>query len=138
MIIRLIEPIEEQEDVKEYAITKDEFLIGRGTECDLRLNESDVSRQHCQLKISNNEITLVDLGSSNGTIVNGERIRDSVALHHADVVKIGVRVFLVQIGDQRVSDLQQIVDLDANASTLQGFDRDSPGPGKPMRQPRGL
>jgi hypothetical protein len=48
-------------------------LLGRGTDCDLRLVDTGVSRHHAQIRVENGQVVLVDLGSTNGTLVNGQR-----------------------------------------------------------------
>ena len=48
---------------------------GRGTDCDLRLVDPGVSRHHAELRVENDQVVLVDLGSTNGTFVNGQPVR---------------------------------------------------------------
>jgi len=50
-------------------------LLGRGTDCDLRLVDPGVSRHHAELRIENDQVVLVDRGSTNGTFVNGQPVR---------------------------------------------------------------
>src|ERR1043165_3172452 len=50
------------------------LLIGRAEEADLRLGGNSVSRQHALIRVSAGELTIEDLGSSNGTIVRGVRL----------------------------------------------------------------
>ncbi len=66
-----------------------EFLIGRGPECDIRPNSDLVSRQHCPLQIREQDVVLRDLGSRNGTLVNGRRVIGEVPLNAGDSVQIG-------------------------------------------------
>ena len=56
---------------KEIPLRTPKFLIGRGTECHLRPNSELISRHHCLLIIGESGVTLRDLGSTNGTLVNG-------------------------------------------------------------------
>lgn len=49
--------------------------LGRGTDCDLRLDDTGVSRRHAEVRLDAGGATVTDLGSTNGTTVNGERIR---------------------------------------------------------------
>ncbi|HEX4834211.1 MAG TPA: DUF3662 and FHA domain-containing protein [Trebonia sp.] len=50
-------------------------LLGRGTDCDLRLVDTGVSRHHAELRVEDRQVVLVDLGSTNGTLVNGQPVR---------------------------------------------------------------
>lgn len=54
------------------------ILIGRDNSCDVVLSDNHVSRQHASLELKNNEITLIDLSSTNGTWVEGKRITKAV------------------------------------------------------------
>src|SRR5262249_14810060 len=51
-----------------------EFIIGRGSECHIRTSSVWVSRQHCSLRVARNAAQIRDLGSTNGTLVNGVRL----------------------------------------------------------------
>lgn len=53
-------------------------LLGRGTDCDLRMVDPGVSRHHCELRVEDARVVLVDLGSTNGTLVNGQPMRHVV------------------------------------------------------------
>jgi pSer/pThr/pTyr-binding forkhead associated (FHA) protein len=74
---------------QEISISAAKFLIGRGPECHLRPNSELVSRHHCMLVADGNGVTLRDLGSTNGTLVNGQRISGAVAVCHKDLIQIG-------------------------------------------------
>ena len=58
-----------------YVLTTPVTLLGRGTDCDLRLVDPGVSRHHAELRVEDGEVVLVDLGSTNGTFVNGQPVR---------------------------------------------------------------
>ena len=96
-----------------------ECVVGRGPKCDLRLPTDlmhrDVSRQHCVVEVDPPEVHIRDLGSLNGTFVNGENIgqRQSeepkktekdqlpnpVELHDGDEIQIGHTVLRVRIDE---------------------------------------
>jgi hypothetical protein len=58
-----------------YELTTPVTLLGRGTDCDLRLVDPGVSRHHAELRLEDGEVVLLDLGSTNGTFVNGQPVR---------------------------------------------------------------
>ena len=58
-----------------YELTSPITILGRGTDCDLRLVDAGVSRHHAELRVEDGEVVLVDLGSTNGTFVNGQPVR---------------------------------------------------------------
>lgn len=99
MNAKLIEPGSELEPATEYPLKGEEFLIGRGNDCDLRVRDSDVSRHHCMIRNRGNEVTLIDLGSSNGTFVNGHRVISQSTLKGGDEIRIGKGRFFVDFGD---------------------------------------
>jgi soluble lytic murein transglycosylase-like protein len=65
------------------------FTVGRGKECDIQLQENAVSRSHFRVEWSGTEWCIKDLGSSNGTFINGQRIQESVLLL-SSVIELGV------------------------------------------------
>lgn len=81
---------------REIALPKLPISVGRGEECRVRIPLASVSRKHCELKIEDDELVIQDLKSSNGTFVNGERIR-SRELAPGDLVAVGPLVFVVKI-----------------------------------------
>ncbi len=58
-----------------FELTGPVTMLGRGTDCDLRLVDPGVSRHHAELRVEDDEVVLVDLGSTNGTFVNGQPVR---------------------------------------------------------------
>jgi len=63
-------------------------IIGRGTDSDLQLLDQGVSRRHADVHIIDGQATVYDLGSTNGTSVNGHTVR-SQQLQHGDVIRVG-------------------------------------------------
>ena len=75
-----------------------EHAVAQGTTigregCDITLGDPDVSRRHAEIQISNGDILISDLGSTNGTFVNGERIDQPRSLRDGDEVRIGAVVW---------------------------------------------
>jgi pSer/pThr/pTyr-binding forkhead associated (FHA) protein len=100
MTPKLIEPAVGLGRTREVSIAKEEFLVGRGPDCDLRVNDEDISRHHCLIRVRSQEATLSDLGSSNGTFVNGKRVLSQVVLTSGDEIRVGKCCFLVDLGDR--------------------------------------
>ncbi len=74
-------------------------VIGRRKDCDLRIPLMPVSRRHCQLILNNETLKIRDLGSRNGTFLNGQRIEEASA-KAGDNITIGPLTFAVQINGQ--------------------------------------
>jgi predicted component of type VI protein secretion system len=83
---------------QQWTISVDEFVIGRGGECDLVLPERQVSREHIKILRENGRFILQDLGSKNGTHLNGMRVTGRVPLQDGDEIQIALCVKLVFIG----------------------------------------
>jgi pSer/pThr/pTyr-binding forkhead associated (FHA) protein len=62
--------------------------IGRSSDCDVRVDDANVSRRHAEVRRIGDGYSLVDLGSTNGTEVNGQRIQET-ALMNGDVISVG-------------------------------------------------
>jgi pSer/pThr/pTyr-binding forkhead associated (FHA) protein len=77
-------------------ISKDLTLVGRKEDCDLRLNHKSVSKMHCLIVKTDGLLLLRDLGSTNGTRVNGQRVRRAVLLPNdkLSIARFKFRVFL--------------------------------------------
>ena len=73
---------------------KDMILVGRNEECELRLDHKSISKLHCILVKTDGLILVRDLGSTNGTRVNGQRVRRAALLpnDHFSVANFKYRV----------------------------------------------
>ncbi|MEM1190509.1 MAG: FHA domain-containing protein [Pseudomonadota bacterium] len=71
------------------------LVLGRSLDCDLAVVTPQVSRQHAKLMIDNGQLFVEDLGSSNGTIINGQKVSGRVALNHDDEMRLHDIVFRV-------------------------------------------
>jgi pSer/pThr/pTyr-binding forkhead associated (FHA) protein len=97
--VRLLERDAQMQLVREVVIGQEEFLIGRGADCDLRLRDEAASRHHCLLRFSDRGADVCDMQSSNGTYVNGQRVISQQELHTGDVLRVGSATFLIDLGD---------------------------------------
>ncbi len=73
------------------------FIIGRHPECQLRPAGRTVSQHHCALRKRGDKLFVQDLGSANGTFVNGQRVTPERELHNEDALRVGGLTFLVWI-----------------------------------------
>ena len=118
MKVRLIERASAPERTREIAVNQENFLIGRGHDCDLRLNETTISRHHCIIRVGADEATVMDLGSSNGTYLNGQRVRSQATLHSGDELLVGACKFVVIFGDEAWADPNKTLDENSMGATL--------------------
>jgi len=81
---------------REVPLKRQRTVVGRKPECNIRVPVSSVSREHCEILLDGDKLTIRDLGSSNGTYVNGQRVQDS-PLAAGDLVGIGPAVFVLKI-----------------------------------------
>ncbi len=75
-------------DGRQFAVAIGSTVIGRGEGAQVRLADVGISRQHARLDYDGSRMVLTDLGSTNGTTVNGNRIT-AAALQHGDVIQLG-------------------------------------------------
>lgn len=81
-----------------WTIDSDVFTIGRGGDCELVLPERQVSRYHVKIHFDNGRYILEDLGSKNGTHLNGTQIQGTSPLQDGDEIQIALAVKLVFVG----------------------------------------
>ena len=80
-----------------------EFMFGRGPECDVRPNSDLVSRQHCMLQITQSGALIRDLGSRNGTLVNGNLVIGEQVIGHGDTLQVGPLVLEVLLDAEPIN-----------------------------------
>jgi anti-anti-sigma factor len=90
---------------KSIAVTGPQFVIGRDASCQLRPRSEAISRKHAALEWREGRWVLSDLGSTNGTALNGRLLRSkSAEVHHGDLIRIGPVAFTLAI-DQPQADV---------------------------------
>ncbi len=72
-----------------HELTEEVTVLGRLPECGLQLDSNMVSRRHAKVVQQGDRVTIEDLGSGNGTFVNGKRVEEPVLLKHGDRLKLG-------------------------------------------------
>jgi pSer/pThr/pTyr-binding forkhead associated (FHA) protein len=84
---------------KTFSLPSNVTVIGRRRDCDLRIPLVHVSRRHCQISSNKDTLKVRDLGSRNGTYLNGKRIKEAT-IQPGDYLTIGPLTFLLQINGQ--------------------------------------
>jgi len=78
-----------------YSLEGDQVVIGRDSTNGVAINDAEVSRKHARLTFQGGKYVLEDLGSTNGTFVNGQRLAGPVVLKAGDVVSLGEQIVLM-------------------------------------------
>lgn len=79
---------------KEFELIRSELVLGRDDGVDIVIPTPAVSRRHARLMMENNGYIIEDLGSANGTFVNGDRLIGRRALNHGDQIRLGQAITL--------------------------------------------
>jgi predicted component of type VI protein secretion system len=80
---------------KAYPLEQEETLVGRDLANDITIPDPEVSRRHARFVMRDESVFIEDLGSTNGTFLNGERISTAQQLRLGDVVTLGENVSMV-------------------------------------------
>jgi predicted component of type VI protein secretion system len=75
----------------------DQLVIGRGSACEWQLDDPSLSRKHAQLRWSGQELTVEDLGSANGTRVNGKPARTPTPALPGEVIQLGTVMITLEL-----------------------------------------
>ncbi len=102
---------------------QEETVLGRGADCDLRIESQLLSRRHARLLIEGDHLRVIDLESTNGTFINGERVTDGTAVP-GDELRFDKHSFIVE--GPRVA---ATADHDQGEKTLLRDDLGGDGPG---------
>jgi Protein of unknown function (DUF3662)/Inner membrane component of T3SS, cytoplasmic domain len=83
-------------DGRTYPLQIGSTVIGRGDQANLRLPDVGISRRHARLDFDGAQVVLTDLGSTNGTMVNGQRV-SAVALNPGDMIQLGTTTLTFRV-----------------------------------------
>jgi hypothetical protein len=89
----------------EWILSEGATLVGRDRECAVRIDAPNLSRRHARFVVAGNEATVEDLGSKNGTQVNGQRIKQLVELKDGDQIQVGSLILTFRFVDSLPSTL---------------------------------
>jgi pSer/pThr/pTyr-binding forkhead associated (FHA) protein len=78
-----------------YALDGDQISIGRDSSNDIAVNDAEVSRHHSRLTFQGGKYVLEDMGSTNGTFVNGQRLTGPRVLKSGEVISFGEQIVFV-------------------------------------------
>ncbi len=88
-----VQVIQGQDKGRNYELVEGENVIGR-VNCPLKLNDRTVSRAHARVRFTEGRWALEDLGSANGTFLNGVRIAQPATLHRGDQIRVGTTLLV--------------------------------------------
>src|SRR5580658_4770983 len=89
------------DDAPSVDLVKDMTLVGRDEDCDIRLDHKSISKLHCVIVKTDGLLLIRDLGSTNGTRVNGQRVRRAALLPN-DQLNIASLRFKVQFTNEEI------------------------------------
>lgn len=78
-----------------FPLEGDQLTIGRDSTNPVAINDAEVSRKHARMMFQGGKYVLEDLGSTNGTFVNGQRLAGPVVLKPGDVISLGEQIVLM-------------------------------------------
>ena len=78
-----------------FPLEGDQLIIGRDSSNGIPINDAEISRKHSRLSFQGGKYVLEDLGSTNGTFVNGQRLAGPVVLKPGDVISLGEQIVLM-------------------------------------------
>jgi len=116
-----------------WMIDRDNMVIGREENCDIVLSSRQVSRNHARIRRSDGRHILEDLGSKNGTFVNGHKLTEPYTLQDGDEIQVALsfKLFFVDAGatvplffGERRAGL--LLDKDAKSVWIKGRELDPP------------
>jgi pSer/pThr/pTyr-binding forkhead associated (FHA) protein len=126
-----------------FRLKKKVSVLGRAQGCTVRIPSADVSREHCRIKIKGERVTVEDLGSANGTLLNGVVLDEIKEMHAGDFLRVGPALFVIEVDASKTArepdfevvedeaEFEVVEDDDDDRLTLEADD-DPPPPDRPV------
>ena len=111
---------------KIFTLSKSEIVIGRDVNADVAINTAEVSRRHTRLHLEAGTYIIEDLGSTNGTFINGQRLTTPIPLRSGDMIMLGEAATLV-------FEASQIGQFDPNATMISPVNGQAAVPAAPRQ-----
>lgn len=92
---------------REWCLSEGPNVVGRDRDCAVSIDSPTVSRRHARIVVTSGEATVEDLGSKNGTYVNGQRVEQPVVLEDGSQIQVGSVTMIYRILDALPSTLTQ-------------------------------
>jgi len=102
---------------RSFSITREMTVIGRRQDCDLMIPLGEISRKHCRIIRDGDSLRLEDLGSSNGTYLNAQRVQEAI-LTPGDSIQVGPVVFVLQVDGQPADEELQPITVEATEQQI--------------------
>lgn len=90
-----------------YPLSNKRNVLGRSVDAEVPVEDSKVSRNHASIDVQNGFYYLVDLGSTNGSFLNGKKIEHSKRINLGDRIRLGSAVYVVELLDQAKASLSK-------------------------------
>lgn len=92
---------------REWSLSEGPNVVGRDRDCAISIDSPTVSRRHARIVVTSGEATVEDLGSKNGTYVNGQRVKQPVTITDRSQIRVGSVTMTYRIPDALPSTLTQ-------------------------------
>lgn len=101
---------ESEDQRQEWLLNQPDMQIGRDDKAAIRLNDRQVSRRHARIRRTDGEYTIEDLGSKNGTYVNGQRVADPQILQDGDEIQIALSFKLLFVDSEATAPIRLVLE----------------------------
>jgi predicted component of type VI protein secretion system len=120
---------------KTYPLEQEEMFLGRDLANDVPISDPEISRRHARFIMQADGIVIEDLGSTNGTFINGQRISTPQILHAGDVITFGENIVMVFEKASYDPDATVVASKDAPQPVAPSYQRSAPAASQPSYQP---